>query len=176
MLLLAGMFCTAASNGIKPGEQLLNMELKSPSEEHYRSYLGLGDKDIFTLSQLNCKVVIVEIFSMYCPYCQKEAPVINTMYERLENDPVFKGQVKLVGIGAGNTPFEVDFFQKNYGIAFPLFPDGDFTIHKALGEVRTPYFIGYKKLSDGSSKLFLSRPGRIEDMNGFLERIIQQLD
>ena len=86
---------------------------------------------------------------------------------------MLKERVKLIGIGVGNTDFEVNFFRKTYNIKFPLFSDGDFVIHQALGEVRTPYFLGVRIDSDGIGQVFYSRlggPGG--DAQRFMERIL----
>jgi len=117
--------------------------------------------------------VIIEIFSMYCPYCQKDAPGINELYHLIENDPDLKKNVKLIGIGAGNTPFEVGVYQKNYAVPFPFFPDQDFTIHKACGEVRTPYFIVVKINEDGSHLIVHSQLGEYPGAKPFLELVLK---
>ncbi|MEJ2657041.1 MAG: TlpA family protein disulfide reductase, partial [Desulfobacterales bacterium] len=61
-----------------------------------------------------------------------------------------------------------------YNIHFPLFSDADFTIHKKLGEVRTPYFIGIRIKKDGTHHIFYSKRGEIKNASKFLDLIIDK--
>jgi hypothetical protein len=98
---------------------------------------------------------------------------VNKLYRKLQEDKDLKDNIKLIGIGAANSPFEVDFFRKKYEVGFPLFPDEDRTVHEALGEVRTPYFIGVKIHEDGSDEVIYSKLGGFKDHKKFLNRILK---
>lgn len=150
-------------------DDLMKTVLPTPSEAALREYLGLKEGDGFAIPDIPAKAAIIEIFSMYCPHCQREAPDINRLYEKISADEKLGKHVKFIGIGAGNSDFEVGIFKKKFKIAFPLFSDSDFAIHKKLGEVRTPYFIGVELRGNGTYAVFHSKSGGIPDHDGFLE-------
>jgi UDP:flavonoid glycosyltransferase YjiC (YdhE family) len=91
----------------------------------------------------------------------------------IENNSGLKGKIKIIGIGAGNSSFEIDIFRKKYNVLFPLFPDNEFVVHKSIGEVRTPYFIALKINRDGSHKVIYSKLGGIEKADQFLELMLK---
>lgn len=162
-----------ANSTPRKGGTLPAIKLDVPKDPVHRSYLGLSGEGLFDISQIKAEVVIIQIFSMYCPLCQREAFRVNELYENIEKNPNARGKLKLVGIGAGNSQFEVDIFLKTYEVPFPLFSDGDFSIHKSLGEVRTPYFIGLKINDHGSLEIFYSRVGGFEKAEEFLQMMLE---
>jgi thiol-disulfide isomerase/thioredoxin len=171
------MFAAAASAVTKPpseGDLLPEIVLTGPKTLDQQKYLGLSSENTFTIPQIKANVVIVEIFSMYCPYCQAEAPSLNELYHKIQNNRSLKDRFKLIGIGAGNTTFEVENFRNIYKIPFPLFPDDDFSIHKKIGEVRTPYFFAVGINKDGTSRILYSHPGRLENHDQLIKILLQR--
>jgi peroxiredoxin len=176
IILLFSILTFSAYPANKPpekGESLPAINLPIPKSPDEKNYLGLSGSGSFKIPQIKANVVIVEIFSMYCPYCQKDAPGVNELYRLIENSPDIKNKIKLIGIGAGNSSYEVEIFKKTYHVPFPLFPDKDFTIHKACGEVRTPYFMVVKINGDGTHQIVHSQLGNYPGAEPFLELVLK---
>ena len=165
--------CVSAASPPRQGSVLPDIDLTVPKDPVHKGYLGLAGEGLFKIPDIRAEVVIIEIFSMYCPHCQREAPRVNELYQNIEKSPEAKGRVKLIGIGAGNSAFEVDVFRKNYEVPFPLFPDGDFSIHKKIGEVRTPYFIAVRIKDDGTHSVFYSELGGFDKATDFLQLMLK---
>jgi len=175
---LAVCFCVlnsaalAAEKPLARGDALPAIKLPVPQTPGAKSYLGLSGKGSFAVSQIKAQALIIEIFNMYCGNCQAEAPRVNELYQLINKDPNLKGKIKMIGIGAGNTPLEVEVFQKSYEVPFPLFPDEDYAIYKALGKERTPFFIAAKINADGSLTVVQTQRGGFQDPAQFLKQIV----
>jgi hypothetical protein len=97
---------------------------------------------------------------------------VNEAYRKIEADPKLKDKVKLIGIGVGNSSFEVEYYKNNYKVPFPLFPDPDFKIHKLVGEVRTPFFIGVKNQKGAAPQVYYSKLGGSQDPEELLKKLL----
>ncbi|BBO69265.1 alkyl hydroperoxide reductase [Desulfosarcina alkanivorans] len=166
---LSGM----ASGGSVPaaGDRLAVMRLEGPDRTDVQAYLGLSGSGPFDPATISGRLLIIEIFSMYCPHCQREAPAVNRLYQAIEASDTLRGRVKMIGIGVGNSTFEVDHFRKHYQIEFPLFPDEDFVVHKAMGEVRTPFFLIVALEPDDGGRILWSGIGKMDPLDTFLDRL-----
>jgi thiol-disulfide isomerase/thioredoxin len=170
------VLCSAATAAEGPpleGGVLPDISFPVPEKKEDQHYLGVGGQGTFKIPRLNASVVIIEIFSMYCPYCQKEAPAVNELYQLIEKDSKLRPKIKMVGVGAGNSAFEVDLFRTNYAVPFPLIADASFAAHNALGKVRTPYFLVIKINKNGTHKVIYSRVGSFGEPGKFLQTIIK---
>lgn len=161
----------AADQPPQPGEVWPNLSLSAPVEQSGLVSPGIGGGTTFNLTSIKAKVVVVQVFSMYCPYCQAEAPRVNQLYQRLVDMPQLKDRVKILGIGAGNSAFEVEVFRQTYHIPFPLVPDEDYSVHRALGKVRTPYFWIISMINPAKPLVVYSKAGGIEDLDQFIKLI-----
>ena len=172
-LFLATAISASENSPPKVGNPMPDFELPMLNNPVDLQYLGLSASGkSFRISQVKAKVVILQIYSMYCPYCQAEAPNVNRLYATIENSPALKDKIKIIGIGAGNTQFEVETYKKKYAVPLPLVPDDDFKIHKIMGEVRTPYFIAVKLNNDGKTEVIYSRLGALGNVDVFLAQVV----
>lgn len=157
-------------------EKMPDLVLPVPDNDFYKSYLGLSDKvgETFSVADVNADIIVIELFSMYCPFCQKEAPLVNELYEKMEevskNGPV----VKIIGLGASNSQFEVEHFRDTYNVPFPLFPDKDMSMYKALGGAGTPGFIGCRLKSGENGIIILRNSGGFYSSDEFLKELIEK--
>ena len=173
LLLIAG--CTSAtgpaatpSAASPSSESASGLLLPVPSDPERRTYLGIDAPEEFSLTDIRAEVVLIEVFSMYCPHCQREAPRVNRLYRRIAADPLLAEQVKMIGIGVGNTTYEVDTFRKRFDIPFPLFPDRSRQIARQL-EIRvTPTFVAFAHGSDGMLHPILHTSGPLGNVEDFL--------
>ena len=171
----AAMPARAGESGPPLNKPLPAFELPSPRDAAQRRYLDLGQgRKTFSIGELRTGVVIIEVFNFYCPFCRREATRVNALYNLIQSDPQLDRDIKVIGIGAGNSVVEVNDFRKTFDVAFPLFPDNNFKIHKLLGKVRTPFFIAVRIVPGGRPVVFYTRLGGFSSPRGFLEQIVEK--
>ncbi len=171
-LAVTPQFLFAGSGSQKTQADLnLDFTLPAPTAPTHKAYLGLTSNQPFTLDQIKSDILLIEIFSMYCPICQREAPKVNTLYQRIAENK--DKSIRLIAIGAGNSDFETNYFKETYAIEFPLFSDGKFIIHKKVGEKGTPFFIGMNPSAPKNERIFFTHTGEIKDMDQFLNKLLK---
>ena len=148
------------------------LRLPSPADAAHLAYLGVAADDTFALADIKTRILIIEVFNFYCPHCQAEAPNINRLYREIENDAQLRGRIKIIGIGIGNTPYEISMFRKRYAVPFPLFADRSRVLSMQLEVRQTPTFIAWGYHPGGRIHPFLFAPGAIGDVDGFLKRLV----
>ena len=146
-------------------------ELPIPQTDGEKIYLGVFGTGSFTLSQVKSRVVLIEVFNFYCPHCQHAAPKVNELYQAIVSRSDVREKIKIIGIGIGNTSYEVNSFKEKYQVPFPLFPDQSGAISNMLGVKGTPTFIGVKVDENGSLEQFYFKSGGFSDAEEFLGEV-----
>lgn len=150
-----------------PGARLPELTLPAPMGPEALAALGLRDDAVdFRLSDLKADLVLVEIIGVYCPQCFKQAPGFNGLYTRM-NRGKNKGRVAMFAVAAGGTEPEVESLLTSGQYQFPIVSDATYSIHKRLGEPKTPFIIICRP--DGS--ILYTHLGVITDIDGFYSEI-----
>lgn len=162
-----------ASHPLPVGSTMPDLLLRGELTAEHLGHLGLEGPAPHSLSAIKAKTVILVAFSMYCPHCQREAPALNEM-NTLIAERGLAGDVKLIGVGIGNSDFEVQVFQEKYAVTFPLFSDPDFKVNKDIGEVGTPFFY-VLNLDSATGKILVidTLLGRMTSAEAFLDHALK---
>lgn len=180
MLSHAAVFAASGSltEGEKPkeGGTLADFELKLPETPAAKRYLGLPDDlRTFRVSDIKADAVLIEVFSMYCPFCQREAPVVNEMYNTLIQSDM-ADRLKMIGVGTGNSEYEVNVFREKFDVKIPLFDDEDFSVYDTIGQVGTPFFLLVRKDPNGKGlRIMKINEGMLSDPDAFYKEIVDMV-
>jgi hypothetical protein len=151
------------------GQYLPNLSFTDSLPKEEQTYLGLTAVKKFSLKDIRCSVIIIEIFNTYCTSCPRNIPVINEVYSRIENDPKLNGKIKVISVAAGNTMEEIIAYKKTHSVRYPILSDLNFTSHKALGNPRVPYTMLIKRTGQGKNKIIYIHQGIMDSPELLLE-------
>lgn len=114
-----------------------NVPFSAPLTPEDQAYLGLAKPGNFTLKDIKAPYVLVESFNTTCPHCMHQAPIMNQLFELVQKDPQLKDKLKFLAAGQGNDENAVKMWKAFHKIPFPVVPDKDSKLGKALNF--TPY-------------------------------------
>jgi len=152
---------------VSEGSTLPPLTLTMPASPEMKQYLGLSQGTDFSLSQLNTRLLLIEVLSALCQDCHKNAPTVNKLFNIIANDPELNADLKMLGIATGNNDKLVEVYAKKYNVKFPIIADPDEKVQELLAGVGTPSII----LSDNKGKVLFMHAGIIDDMDMILEII-----
>lgn len=157
------------AKAISSGMDLPQFVLDAPGSTDEREYLGVTESRPFSVSQISAKIIVLELFSIYCPHCRKQAAVLNKIYEFIKQDPQLSNGIKMVGIAAGARKSETDGWKTSLNVPFPLFPDQETTIWQKLGKPGVPCTL----IVTSTGKVLATHLGATEDIEVFFREIRQ---
>jgi thiol-disulfide isomerase/thioredoxin len=141
-----------------------NLTFSQTLSKEEQAYLGLSSKKDFSFQEIKGDLILVEVLSTYCANCLKQAPLFYELNSLIDKDPVLKGNVKMIGIAAGNNLTEIESFKKTYRIPYPILSDVNFEAHAALGSPRTPFSIWVRRDAQGNGIVVNTHLGLIKSV------------
>jgi thiol-disulfide isomerase/thioredoxin len=168
-LVIAAVFVPFVSAFAGPADEgtQFSYTLPPPDSSKTQAYLGLKTMGPFKVSDINAKVVVIELMSSTCPHCQAAAPNMNRLYKLMQTDPAM-AQVKFFGVSIRDNQAGLDTFRKAFKTAYPILLDKDHSLTNSLKDLATPTTI---IVSTATGKILTSHPGEIESPDGFIKQI-----
>lgn len=125
------------------------------------TYLGLAKPGEFTLKDVKSPYVLVEQFNTSCPHCMHEAPFLNQLFDRVQQDSALKGKLKFMAVAQSGDTGPVMAWKAMQKVPFPVLPDPNSTLGKALNF--TPYPV--TMVVDKSGKIVWVQVGAFDDVD-----------
>lgn len=162
-----------------PLPELLIHHAFTPEQRHYlglsTGFMGMFAPKQFTPADVSADVLVIEFFNAYCPTCQRQAPIMNEVFGRVNAVAGMRERVRFFGIGAGNIQREAEMFERRYAVPFPMFADPDFENYEAIGSPgATPLTIIVKQ-AGRELRIVSAHVGLIKDQDVLVREIRKAL-
>ncbi len=167
VVLLCSGIAVAAEKEPVVGYNAGNVQFSAPLSAEDASYLGLANPAPFTLKDIKADYALVESFNTTCPHCMAQAPVLNKLYEMVQNDPQLKNKLKFISVGQANDANAVKMWKAFHKVPFPVLPDKDSKLGKALNF--SPYPVS--TVMDKSGKVVWVHVGSFESADEAFKEI-----
>jgi peroxiredoxin len=156
---------------LKVGDSFPDIKFEGSLNALDRNYLGLVDSSNFTLHDIQANLIFVEFLNKFCTHCQQQARILNELFEDIQRDSSLQTQVKMLGVGMGNSLFQMHTYRTEKDIPFPLVPDPNFIIHEALGQPKAPFIVIFKKTADSKGIVSATFLGLVSSKELFLNAL-----
>jgi len=156
-----------ATQTISVGNDLPKFTLDAPGSEKEKQYLALINPKTFSLLEIPAKLIVLEIFSVFCPHCKMQADKLNKLYDLINQNSELSHDIKMIGIAAGADQTMTGKWKKNLKVPFPLFADPKFEIFKKFGQPGVPYTL----VVTNSGKVMSIHSGTTKDVENFFRHI-----
>lgn len=163
------LFLAAGAQALpKEGKPFPDSLIAAPDTPAGAQYLGLkaGAKS-FRVREIASPYVLIQLFNAYCPHCMAEAPDMEKLFQAVSTGEL-KSKLKILGVGMGNTPFEVKLFREKYKMSMPLSVDTEYEMHSLMGSPGTPSYVLVRN-AGGKSMVVFVQEGRFHSPDKFLE-------
>ncbi len=169
-LALVICFCAAplfAEAEPKVGQVLGAVKFAKPLTDEDAKSLGLPKAEEFTIKDVKSPYILIEQFNNMCPHCMHQAPGLNELYNKVQQDPALKDKLKFMSVGQGNDEMQVKAWKVIQKVPFAVIPDPNATLGKALNF--TPYPV--TMVVDKTGKILWVEIGAFESADEALKGI-----
>ncbi len=159
------------------GQSFPNLTFSGALSGADRAYLGLTRPGPFSLKDIQAQYVLVEIFSDSCPHCMLAAPGVNRLYRLIEGNPKLRGKdgrpavLKMMAVGFYGKAAAMEVWRIKYEVPFPLIPDPQAEVGKALDIPGTPTYV----VLDQQGRVLFVQAGELGSPQKFLRQILAKL-
>jgi thiol-disulfide isomerase/thioredoxin len=164
---LGAVSLAAAEADPKVGQVVGAVKFAKPMSDDDAKTLGLSKAEEFTLKDVKSPYVFVEQFNTGCPHCVRQAPLVNALYNMVQQNAGLSAKLKFMAVGQGNSEMDMKAWKAIQKVAFPLIPDPNSSFGKALNF--SPYPVSM--VIDKSGKILWVHIGEIESAEEALKGI-----
>ncbi len=175
-LCLASQIAPARAD-LAVGQRFADLTFSGALSADDRSYLGLTRPGPFTLKDIQARYVLLEIFSDSCPHCILAAPGVNRLFSLIEQHPRLQAGgglpvLKMLGVGFYGKPGQMEVWRIKHDVPFPLLPDPQAQVGRALDIPGTPTYVVLDRLG----RVVFVQAGEMGDPQQFLKKILSCLE
>lgn len=153
------LFAATAGAQPKVGDKVGDLKFNKPLSEADQKYLGLAKMGPFTLKDVKADYIMVDVFSVTCPHCIKQAPHLNKLYNLVSQNAKLKDKLKFIAAGAKNNDMQMKMWKATQKVPFPLIADMDAKVFNALKLPGTPVSV----IVDKQGKVYWVHVGAFEN-------------
>ena len=118
--------------------------------------LNSHDNNLYILSDLKGKVVLLNFWATWCGPCRMEIPDFNELYEKHHKDGL-----EILGISISDSKKQLIDFSKTYGVKYPLLYGSSEEIEKITTNYGGVYAVPWSFLIGVSGEIIKVYPGAI---------------
>ncbi len=152
---------------LKPGDLLPEFVFQAPYTEEEREYLGLVEKDFFTLKELEAEFFLIEVVGTYCPICHIQSDVINALFNKISDDELLKDKMLMFSVSSGSTEMEVNYLKNTWQAPYPMVSDLEYDFFNLIQAPGVPFTLMVSR--DGL--VLYSNQGRMPELSSFMAMI-----
>ena len=114
------------------------------------------DDSVYTLRELEGKVVLINFWATWCGPCRMEIPEFNELYNNY-----YKEGLEILGISVSDNKKQLKNFTKSFAVDYPLLYGGTREVNKIMKDYGGVYAVPSSFLIDKKGEIIWKYPGAI---------------